>query len=136
MSKYIDAEATIKGLQSALPHAEDTDEAERLIRSMPAADVAEIKRSGAELFIDYPDYEGVKTITLGHDGYGCSFVEENTDRELHYGRWIKREYCSNYSGYDYGMRCSVCGKPLYRQFAEKMPPFCPNCGASMDEVTE
>ena len=56
--------------------------------------------------------------------------------EVKHGRWIKREYCSNYSGYDYGMKCSVCGKPLYRQLSEKMPNYCPNCGAKMDEVEE
>ena len=57
-------------------------------------------------------------------------------QEVKHGRWIKREYCSNYSGYDYGMKCSVCGKPLYRQLSEKMPNYCPNCGAKMDEVEE
>ncbi len=56
--------------------------------------------------------------------------------EVKHGRWVDMWFCSNYSGYDYGMNCSVCGKPMHRQLAEKMPPFCPNCGASMDEVTE
>ena len=57
-------------------------------------------------------------------------------QEVKHGRWIKREYCSNYSGYDYGMKCSVCGKPLYRQLSEKMPNYCPNCGARMDGKEE
>ena len=56
--------------------------------------------------------------------------------EVKHGEWVFKFYCSNMSGYDYGMTCSVCGKPTHRQFAEKMPPFCPNCGAKMDEVTE
>ena len=57
--------------------------------------------------------------------------------EVRHGEWVFKFYCGNMSGYDYGMRCSVCGKPTYRQFAEKMPPYCPNCGASMmDEVSE
>ena len=51
--------------------------------------------------------------------------------EVKHGEWVFKFYCGNMSGYDYGMTCSVCGKPPYRQLAEKMPPFCPNCGASM-----
>lgn len=51
--------------------------------------------------------------------------------EVRHGEWVFKFYCGNMSGYDYGMDCSVCGKPMYRQFAEKMPPYCPNCGASM-----
>ncbi|MBQ1475720.1 MAG: hypothetical protein II008_18950 [Oscillospiraceae bacterium] len=54
-------------------------------------------------------------------------------KEVRHGRWEDRWFCSNGSGYDYGMNCSVCGKPMYRQFAEKMPPYCPNCGAIMDK---
>lgn len=52
-------------------------------------------------------------------------------QEVRHGEWVFKFYCGNMSGYDYGMTCSVCGKPTHRQFAEKMPPFCPNCGASM-----
>lgn len=48
-----------------------------------------------------------------------------------HGEWKGKFFCSNYSGYDYGMNCSVCGKPTHRQLAEKMPPYCPNCGARM-----
>ena len=51
--------------------------------------------------------------------------------EVRHGEWVFKFYCGNMSGYDYGMNCSVCGKPMYRQFAEKMPPYCPNCGARM-----
>lgn len=53
-------------------------------------------------------------------------------QEVRRGRWEDRWFCSNYSGYDYGMNCSVCGKPTHRQLAEKMPPYCPNCGAKME----
>lgn len=56
--------------------------------------------------------------------------------EVRHGEWVFKFYCGNMSGYDYGMTCSVCGKPMYRQFAEKMPPYCPNCGAKMDGDTE
>lgn len=52
--------------------------------------------------------------------------------EVKHGKWVFKFYCGNMSGYDYGMTCSVCGKPTHRQFAEKMPPFCPNCGTRMD----
>ena len=55
--------------------------------------------------------------------------------EVRHGEWVFKFYCGNMSGYDYGMNCSVCGKPTHRQFAEKMPPFCPNCGAKMDGVS-
>lgn len=53
-------------------------------------------------------------------------------QEVRHGRWVDRWFCSNYSGYDYGMNCSVCGKPTHRQLVEKMPPYCPNCGAKME----
>ncbi len=56
--------------------------------------------------------------------------------EVRHGEWVFKFYCGNMSGYDYGMKCSVCGKPTHRQFAEKMPPFCPNCGAKMDGEEE
>ena len=52
--------------------------------------------------------------------------------EVRHGEWVFKFYCGNMSGYDYGMTCSVCGKPTHRQFAEKMPPYCPNCGSRMD----
>lgn len=52
--------------------------------------------------------------------------------EVRHGEWVFKFYCGNMSGYDYGMNCSVCGKPTHRQFAEKMPPYCPNCGSRMD----
>lgn len=54
-------------------------------------------------------------------------------QEVRRGEWAFKFYCGNMSGYDYGMNCSVCGKPTHRQFAEKMPPYCPNCGAKMEE---
>ena len=58
-------------------------------------------------------------------------------QEIKRGEWMFKFYCGNMSGYDYGMSCSVCKKPTYRQFAEKMPNYCPNCGAlMMDEVEE
>ena len=58
-------------------------------------------------------------------------------QEIKRGEWMFKFYCGNMSGYDYGMSCSVCKKPTYRQFAEKMPNYCPNCGAlMMDEVKE
>ena len=51
------------------------------------------------------------------------------------GKWIDRWYCSNMSGYEYAMKCSVCENPTYRiSLAEKMPNYCPNCGADMREV--
>lgn len=57
-------------------------------------------------------------------------------QEVRHGEWVFKFYCGNMSGYDYGMNCSVCGKPMYRQFAEKMSPYCQNCGAKMDELSE
>ena len=65
-----------------------------------------------------------------------TFVPTADVQEIKRGRWISRKYCSNYSGYDYAMKCSVCHKPLYRQFSEKMPNYCPNCGAKMVDVDE
>jgi hypothetical protein len=48
------------------------------------------------------------------------------------GTWGHRWYCSNMSGYEYACSCSVCGEPTYRMsLLEKMPNFCPNCGAEM-----
>ena len=81
----------------------------------------------------------VRTLPTTEDGENWIRVNEVRDSLLslpsaeRHGRWIDRWFCSNYSGYDYGMTCSVCGKPTHRQFAEKMPPFCPNCGAKMEE---
>lgn len=70
---------------------------------------------------------------------GCEYWDSESNfcalyrpSAVRHGRWIDRWFCSNYSGYDYGMTCSVCGKPMYRQLAEKMPPYCPNCGSRMD----
>lgn len=48
------------------------------------------------------------------------------------GKWGHRWFCSNMSGYEYACSCSVCGEPTYRMsLLEKMPNFCPNCGADM-----
>ena len=50
------------------------------------------------------------------------------------GKWGHRWICSNMSGYEYACSCSECGKPTYRlSLLEKMPNFCPNCGADMRE---
>lgn len=50
------------------------------------------------------------------------------------GKWGHRWICSNMSGYEYACSCSECGKPTYRMsLLEKMPNFCPNCGADMRE---
>ena len=75
--------------------------------------------------------------------YGYVSAEQIADfptaevTEVKHGEWMFKFYCGNMSGYDYGMSCSVCKKPTYRQFAEKMPNYCPNCGAlMMDEVKE
>lgn len=49
------------------------------------------------------------------------------------GKWVHRWFCSNMSGYEYACSCSVCGEPTYRMsLLDKMPNFCPNCGARME----
>lgn len=65
MAKYIDANKAIKHLKSALPHAEDTDEAERVIRNMTTADVQEVKHGR---WIDVPQltYDYMECSVCGH----------------------------------------------------------------------
>ena len=56
-------------------------------------------------------------------------------RPVKRGKWGNRWICSNMCGYEYACSCSVCGNPTYRMsLMEKMPNFCPNCGADMREV--
>ena len=53
---------------------------------------------------------------------------------VRYGRWGHRWVCSNMTGYVFACSCSECGNPTYRiSTLEPMPPYCPNCGASMTE---
>ncbi len=94
-------------------------------------DADELKK----VFRDTEDAEYARW-TLAGVLYEIDDIEAADVQEVKHGRWAFKFYCGNMSGYDYGMNCSVCGKPTHRQFAEKMPPYCPNCGASMDEVTE
>ena len=55
--------------------------------------------------------------------------------ERKHGKWEHKQFCSNLSGYEYACFCSICGKPTYRiSLLERMPNFCPNCGAEMDTV--
>lgn len=103
MSKYIDADKAIKEI------------------------IAE--RDDGSLDGEYKDgfIDGMSTAAKILDEWSAADVQE-----VRHGRWVDMWFCSNYSGYDYGMNCSVCGKPMHRQLAEKMPPFCPNCGSRMD----
>lgn len=56
-------------------------------------------------------------------------------REVVKARWGHRWICSNMSGYEYACSCSECGKPTYRMsLLEKMPNYCPNCGAQVVET--
>lgn len=45
-----------------------------------------------------------------------------------HGKWEKVHY-----GYDIGYDCSVCGKGSIYQ---RRSPYCPNCGAKMDERSD
>ena len=85
-------------------------------------------------------FKRILNVDFKHDYDGCvKFCHSlpSVDvQEIKRGEWMFKFYFENMSGYDYGMSCSVCNKPTYRQFAEKMPNYCPNCGAKMDEVTE
>lgn len=64
-------------------------------------------------------------------------IEELTAADVapvRHGRWENRWICSNMTGYEYACSCSECGKPTYRiSTLEPMPPYCPNCGAKMEE---
>lgn len=60
-----------------------------------------------------------------------STINELPIIELKHGQWSEKHYCSNLTGYDYAVICSECEKPTYRQFAEPIPNYCPNCGAKM-----
>lgn len=87
----------------------------------------------------FSDLDGAweKFKELEKAGFPCDdYIPAADVQEVRHGEWVFKFYCGNMSGYDYGMRCSVCGKPMYRQFAEKMPPYCPNCGARMGAVEE
>lgn len=101
MRKYIDSEAFFKVINT-LPY-KDTSYPDASVYNGAISDVA-------DMLTHFPAADVVK---------------------VRHGEWVFKFYCGNMSGYDYGMTCSVCGKPTHRQFAEKMPPYCPNCGASM-----
>lgn len=81
-------------------------------------------------------FKRILNVDFNHDYDGCikfcHSIPAADVQEVRHGEWVFKFYCGNMSGYDYGMTCSVCGKPTHRQFAEKMPPFCPNCGSRMD----
>lgn len=49
--------------------------------------------------------------------------------EVRHGRWVKDEF---------GSRCGACGLYAYRDKFDKPweSPYCPNCGAKMDDVEE
>ena len=50
--------------------------------------------------------------------------------EVRHGRW---EYKEEHKGSKYGYYyCSICGMASWASNS----PYCPNCGAKMDEVTE
>lgn len=56
--------------------------------------------------------------------------------EVRHGHWVNRWICSNMTEYEYACSCSECNKSTYRiSTLEPMPPYCPNCGAKMDEET-
>lgn len=74
--------------------------------------------------------------------YGISHFYDATDleailnecpaadvQEIRRGRWIRDEF---------GSRCGACGLYAYRDKFDKPweSPYCPNCGAKMDEVSE
>lgn len=132
MSRYIDAEPLMSALMSVKKKKGteiSIDEVLDVMEKYPTADVQKVMQIGNELFIDFPNYAEIKEITLSHKGVGCSFVEENTDREMHFGRWEVDDI-----GYKVVATCSVChneiemptcmGKPIYS--------YCPACGAQME----
>lgn len=69
MAKYIEAEKTIKILRNALSHEEDANDAEIIIRNMPAADVEEVRHGRW--------YKGRVSSTGGgsYGVYQCSICE-------------------------------------------------------------
>ena len=81
MSKYIEAEAAIKILRGALSHEEDANDAESIIRSMPAADVVEVRHG-----------EWVRAINQKHSAKWSSKVACSVCRHQGYERY---NYCPN-----------------------------------------
>ena len=100
-----------------------------------------IEREAVMLEIDAADFvidanfEGGATLLYCDDVVDrLSAIPAADVRENKRGKWEGKWYCSNMSGYEYAMNCSECGKPTYRaSLSEKMPNFCPNCGADMRE---
>ena len=61
-------------------------------------------------------------------------IEAADVQEVRHGRW-KEEF----DGIDTIYECSVCGEPFVTiegTPADNLWHYCPNCGASMDEVSE
>ena len=50
---------------------------------------------------------------------------------VRHGRWIEKQEKDTFAGYLYSYECSECGRVKQRK-----EPYCPNCGARMDERNE
>ena len=48
-----------------------------------------------------------------------------------HGRWIEKQEKDTFAGYLYSYECSECGRVKQRK-----EPYCPNCGARMDEEAQ
>ena len=71
MSKYIEAEAAIKILRGALSHEEDANDAESIIRSMPAADVVKRVYRGRRPSDDLVEVVRCRECKHYHTGMFC-----------------------------------------------------------------
>ena len=97
--------------------------------------IAQLEELARNRYLDAPSlYYPMYMTQLNERAYFKQIITDLPTADVtpvRHGRWIKKQEKDTFAGYLYSYECSECGRVEQRK-----EPYCPNCGAKMDERNE